>query len=139
MNRRAVSWGQAKTASYFSGGGSPAVTRTPDFQKDDQIMGLMMSHFPADYGRNVILRDPNLSFRDRVRLLGAIDQSAASTVPSENTVQMGKFLPAAVGAGLGLVGAALTAPIFGLTPFQKKMYGIGAGALGAVLNTYGRD
>jgi H+/Cl- antiporter ClcA len=50
---------------------------------------------------------------------------------------MGSFLPAAaVGAGLGYLGAAYLAPIFGLNDQQKKYFGIGSAALGAVLNTF---
>ena len=131
-------WGQAKQASFFSDT-SPMKTNYSEYQQNAEVSGLMQSHFPTEYARDVILNDPGVGFADRVRLIAALDHSTRQTSPTGATTQMGNWLPAAVGAGLGVVGAALTAPIFGLSPLQKKMYGIGAGALGAVLNTYGRD
>lgn len=133
--RRARAW--AKSAGYLSAA-SPSRTQYSQFSQDAQIAGMMQSHFPTEYAQNVILRSPNISFQDRVRLLGASQSAASQGGPEKTTIQLRDWLPAAVGAGLGVVGAALTAPIFGLTPGQKKVYGIGAGALGAVLNTYGR-
>ena len=134
--RRARIW--AKSASFFTPS-APMRTSYSQPSQDAQIAGMMKSHFPSEYAQDVILRSPDVSFQDRVRLLGAAQSAAARGGPEGTSIRMGNWLPAAVGAGLGVVGAALTAPIFGLTPMQKKVYGIGAGALGAVLNTYGRD
>lgn len=138
ISSRAVKWGQAKTAGYFTSS-SPQQTQYSQYNMDANVAGLMQSHFPQDYAKATILQSPNVSFQDRVRLLNALDSAAEQSSPTKSTVQVSDWLPAAVGAGLGVMGAALTAPIFGLTPLQKKMYGIGAGALGAVLNTYGKD
>jgi hypothetical protein len=132
---RARAW--AKSASFFAGS-SPMQTQYSPYSQTQAVSGLMQTHFPERYARDVILKSPNVSFQDRVSLLGALQQSAGPG-SEKTTVKMENWLPAAVGAGLGVVGAALTAPIFGLTSTQKKVYGIGAGALGAVLNTYGRD
>jgi hypothetical protein len=125
-------------ASFFDNV-TPLRSQYSQYSTDSNVAGLMMSHFPREYAKTTILNSPNVSFQDRMRLMHAMDTAAAQGSPERTTVQLSDWLPAAVGAGLGVVGAALTAPIFGLTPAHKKIYGIGAGALGAVLNTYGRD
>ena len=138
MTPRAVKWGQAKTASFFTEQ-MPLTSTYSQESTDYNTASMMKTHFPFEYAKATILQSPNVSFQDRMRLMSAMDQAAGQSSPTKSTVRLEDWMPAAVGAGLGVLGAALTAPIFGLTPMTKKMYGIGAGALGAVLNTYGRD
>lgn len=131
-------WAQAKQAGW---GPSlmPARTERPAGHTDWNAQRMLDTHFPYREGRRTILESENLAMGDRVALLGALATGAsAPTGIPQSTVRLGDFLPAAAGAGLGLLGSALISPLFTLSDAQKKYFGIGSAALGAVLNTMGR-
>lgn len=130
-------WAHAKHAGW--GGMMPAHTVRPEGYVDWAAQRMLDTHFPLREGRRTIMESENLSMLDRSNLLGALMQGAsADTGVPKSSVRLGDFLPAAAGAGLGLLGAALVSPLFTLSDKQKKYFGIGSAALGAVLNTAGR-
>lgn len=117
----------------------PASTVRPEGYTDWNAQRMLDTHFPYREGRQTILEAENLSMGDRVALLGALTQgSAVPTGLPQSSVRLGDFLPAAAGAGLGLLGSAMIAPLFTMSDQQKKLFGLGSAALGAVLNTVGR-
>jgi hypothetical protein len=136
--RTVEKWAQAKRAGW---GMSLMPTRTvrPAGYTDYNAQRMLDTHFPYREGRRTIMEAQNLSLEDRVGLMDALTTSAsADTGAPQSVVRLGDFLPAAAGAGLGLLGSALIAPLFTLSDPQKKYFGIGSAALGAVLNTMGR-
>lgn len=114
----------------------PSETVRPAGHTEWNAQRMLDTHFPYREGRRTILESENLSMGDRVALMGALTEGAMAAPPG--TVRLGDFLPAAAGAGLGLLGSALISPLFTLNDKQKRYFGIGSAALGAVLNTMGR-
>ena len=99
-------------------------------------MGLLGQHASPRYAKRVVQESPNVSFADKYQFINAINQaSAQSPAGPGGSVQLSKMLPALAGAGLGWLGASLVAPILGLDPKTKHRLGIGAAALGAVVNS----
>jgi len=94
---------------------------------------LLQQHFPVETGRQAILDSTNMSLADKWKLLSAFDRATVKE-PERGTTTIGKIIPSLVGAGLGWLGASLAAPIFGLDAKSKQRLGIGASALGAILN-----
>ena len=80
---------------------------------------------------STVMSSPGVSLQDKQVLMGLVRDQAKPT----GTTSLKDLLPAVAGAGLGALGAAMTAPVFGLSGTTKMMYGIGGAALGAVLNT----
>lgn len=143
--RRAIKWAQwasgVKTADAWSyvSKSMPQTTSWEPYVTQSTLSALLEQHVPLSYARAQIEQAKNVSFQDKVRLRTAVNSAAVSSNAehrgSDNLVQMKDLLPALAGAGLGYMGAALAAPIFGFTPMQKRMFGIGGAALGAILNT----
>ncbi len=116
----------------------PARTQRPAGYTEMNAQRMLDTHFTYREGRRTIMESENLSMGDRVQLMDALTTSSSvDTGSPQSTVRLGDFLPAAAGAGLGLLGSALIAPLFTLSAPQKKYFGIGSAALGAVLNTMG--
>lgn len=90
---------------------------------------LLAKEVPVQRLVTIVMADPTVSPQDKRVLLGAIEPKPSGTT------RLGDYLPAIAGAGLGAMGAALTAPLFGLSGPARLAYGIGATALGAVLNS----
>jgi hypothetical protein len=136
--RSAERWAHAKLAGWQGSFMPPRTTRSQARTNYD-AQQLLNAHFPYREGRRTILESDNLSMGDRIQLMEALNTGASQDTGSpQSSVRLGDFLPAAAGAGLGLLGSALISPLFTLTDQQKKYFGIGSAALGAVLNTMGR-
>lgn len=133
----AARWARAKTASYDNPG-PPQETLYPQPEASFAVQDMLRRAVPTAYAQQVIRQDPSLSFADRWRLNQAVLSAAGRTSPGKSVATVGNLIPALAGAGLGYLGAAVAAPLFGWGPHEKKVYGIGAAALGAVMNTYGR-
>lgn len=142
MTSRAAKWARRqrrkKHASYLDGMMGPVETEHSPFSSKSITEQFLAAHFPTQYARETVAKDPTVSFADKVRINAAINYAASLTSPKKDTTQLSNLIPALVGAGLGYIGAALAAPIFGLSPAKKKIFGISGAALGAVLNTVGR-
>jgi len=99
-------------------------------------MGLLAQHASPLYAKRVVLESPYVSPQDKHQFVNAINRaSARSPGGPGGAIQLGRLLPALAGAGLGYLGASLVAPILGLDPKTKHRFGIGAAALGAVVNS----
>jgi hypothetical protein len=132
-------WARAKLAGWDSEFDRNPVTSRSQGATDFTAQQMLNSHFPYREGHRTIMEATNLSTMDRVNLLSSLRQGASrDTGVPQSSVRLGDFLPVAAGAGLGLLGSAMIAPLFSLSPTQKKYFGIGSAALGAVLNTVGR-
>lgn len=129
---------------FTSGYAAPSLPLRTSFDpyvRDSTLAQILGDHIPTTYAQSQIIQAPNVSFEDKVRMLSAVNSASAMSSLSgkpDNILQMKDLLPALAGAGLGYLGAALAAPIFGFTPSQKRMFNIGGAALGAILNTMGR-
>jgi hypothetical protein len=129
----AAQWVQKKAAWGLPGKPDPDPSKS-----DAGMQNFLLRNVPVPYALRTIGADPTLSFQDRLMLNTAVMQ-ASQSAPEPHAIGLRDLLPALAGAGLGYMGAAMTAPIFGLTPQQKRFYGIGGAALGAVMNTMGRS
>lgn len=99
-------------------------------------MGLLNQHTTPAYAERVVLQSPNVSTMDKIELVQAIARAdRRSPSGPGGSMRLRDLLPALAGAGLGYVGASMVAPLFGLDPKTKKTLGIGAAALGAVVNS----
>jgi hypothetical protein len=98
--------------------------------------GLLQQHASPRYAKKVVLESPDVAPGDKVDFVNAINQASFQSPQGPGgAIQMRRLLPALAGAGLGYMGASLVAPLFGLDPKTKSRFGIGAAALGAVVNS----
>ena len=129
-------WAQWKTASWSR---DPAASARPEGYGDWHAQRLLNQYFPYREGVRTVRESQGLTLQDKMELLTAMNTAASGDQGTpQPSVRLGDFLPEAAGAGLGLMGAALIAPLFSMSPKQKTLFGIGSAALGAVLNTVGR-
>lgn len=126
-----------KRAGQFPSISAGMPSRTYFGQYDPMsAQGMLQQHASPRYAKRVILESPDVSPQDKYEMVSAVNR-ATRTSPSGagGSVQLGQLLPALAGAGLGYMGASLIAPILGLDPKTKNRFGIGAAALGAVVNS----